>query len=63
MKTTLFVSMLLLVVVLMVACGQKADQAETIVGSNGFIFESFASAEKMAAEKDLYMILDFYTDW
>ena len=63
MKTTFILSILLLTVVLMVACGQKADQAQTIVGTDGFKFESFAAAEKVAAERDLYMVLDFYTDW
>ena len=60
---TLFVSILLLMVVLMVACGEKADQSNTIVGADGFIFDSYAAAEKVAAERDLYMVLDFYTDW
>ena len=61
MKFSRLMVALAVVVLLAVACSQKADQVAAT--STAPFLTSLDSAQQMAAQKDQYVLLDFYTDW
>lgn len=63
MKNLLTLSLVVLVAIVAISCGQQEEKSEMQNESASFVYPTFAAAEKAAAENGQYMVLDFYTDW
>ena len=62
MKFSRLTAALAVVLLLAVACSQKTDQTAGAKSTAPFL-TSLDAAQEMAAQKDQYVLLDFYTDW
>lgn len=63
MKNLLTLSLAILIAVAAVSCNQQSEEPVVKNEADSFIYTTFASAEKAAAESGQYLVLDFYTDW
>lgn len=61
MKKQLIVLTVLLVAVLAISCGQKAE--DTMSSNDSFVYSTFAEGFAAAEKSGKSIVIDFYTDW
>ncbi len=64
MKKKIFSLAVILMAVVAVSCGKKADEAQVSAPASGnYYYATFAEAKVAAEASGKSMVLDFYTDW